>query len=433
MDISHTDFFFADLHIHSRFSLATSPRLSLPLLRGWAAQKGLAVLGTGDFTHPVWRAEMEKELQPFEDTGLFSLKTPLPVEKIPALARHTPPCPEPLFMLQAEVSSIYKEGGKTRKVHNLLYAPDFATASAISARLEAWGKLASDGRPILKLSCRDLMELVKEVSPHAYLIPAHIWTPWFSVFGSKSGYDSLEEVFGNMRPYVFALETGLSSDPTMNRRFHNLDTCRLVSNSDAHSCETLAREATVFAGLPSYHGIFTALQQPPSLPFEEDSSRTRHWGTVEFFPQEGKYYHDGHRACDVNFSPAESMVHGNTCPACGKPLTLGVLHRVEELAARSPHPGPSLTENVLSLVPLIQILAETLHTRPQNKKTQVVYKNLTSALGPELDILTHIPLEHIAAVMPETAWRIHHMRTGRLRLIPGYDGEYGKVFWEKGE
>ncbi len=434
MNTPHANFFFADMHIHSRFSLATSPRLNVPLLRGWAAQKGLGLLGTGDFTHPEWLKELEKELVAFEDSGLFCMQKPLQLDKIPALTHYQPPFIEPLFMLQAEVSSIYKQDGKTRKVHNLLFAPSFDVARAISRRLEPWGKLASDGRPILKLSCRELMALIKEVSPEAHLIPAHIWTPWFSVFGAKSGFDSLEEAFGNMAPHVFALETGLSSDPAMNRRFGKLDTCRLISNSDAHSGETLAREATVFTGPCTYHGIFAALQEPPAQKAPASENTTHHWGTVEFFPQEGKYYHDGHRACDVNLSPAESMALGNICPVCGKPLTQGVLHRVETLAARS-RPFASalpLEENVLSLVPLMQIVADALGVSPQSKKARAAYTTVTSALGPELDILTHIPLEQIATIMPDVAWRVHHMRTGRLRLIPGYDGEYGKVFWEEG-
>lgn len=426
------NFFFADMHIHSRFSLATSPRLNVPLLRGWAAQKGLGVLGTGDFTHPLWLKELEEALVPHESTGLFCMQKPLPLNKIPALANCLPPFAEPLFMLQAEVSSIYRQDGKTRKVHNLLFAPSFAIAHTIAARLQPWGKLASDGRPILKLSCHDLMELIKDVSPDAHLIPAHIWTPWYSVFGSKSGFDSLEEAFGNMTRHVFALETGLSSDPAMNRRLHSLDTCRLISNSDAHSGETLAREATVFTGARSYYGIFKALQQPPAQKEPNPESPTCQWGTVEFFPQEGKYYHDGHRVCDVNLSPAESMALGNICPVCGKPLTLGVLHRVEELAARARPACAPLKENVLSLVPLTQILADALRVSPQSKKVRTAYTNLSTALGSELDILTHISLEHIATIMPDIAWRIHHMRTGRLRLIPGYDGEYGKVFWEEG-
>ena len=310
--------FRADLHIHSRFSRATSSRLTIPHLAAWAGVKGIDVLATGDFTHPEWRAELREALTEDETGGLFRLRKPLSADdmarEVPALAGLA--VSEPRFMLEAEISSIYKKNGSVRKVHSLVYVPDFESAERLCSRLEQIGNLAADGRPILGLDVRHLLELVLEI-PRAYMIPAHIWTPWFSLFGSKSGFNSLEECFEDLTPHVFALETGLSSDPDMNRCWSALDRLSLVSNSDAHSGENLAREATLFTGQASYDGIFNALR----------GLEPGYAGTLEFFPEEGKYHLDGHRACHVALEPEECRRLNDICPVCGKPLTVGVLHR----------------------------------------------------------------------------------------------------------
>ena len=281
--------FRADLHIHSRFSRATSSRLTLPHLAAWAGAKGIDVLATGDFTHPVWRQELRDSLEMDEDSGLLRLKRPLNgddvTREIPHLAGLAPR--EPKFMLEAEISSIYKKNGAVRKIHSLVYMPDFESADRLCEKLEAIGNLKSDGRPILGLDVKDLLAMVLEI-PRAYMIPAHIWTPWFALFGSKSGFDSLEECFEDLTPHIFAAETGLSSDPDMNRCWSSLDHLLMVSSSDAHSGENLAREATLFEGDATYDGIFDALHKKEGA--------TRYAGTLEFFPEEGKYHLDGHRA-----------------------------------------------------------------------------------------------------------------------------------------
>jgi PHP family Zn ribbon phosphoesterase len=320
--------FIADLHIHSRFSRATSKQLTAPLLAAWAAVKGVAVLGTGDFTHPAWRAELRAALTLDEDSGLYRLKDPASaVHLLPQFAAFAGRPPGARFMLQAEISSIYKRDGQVRKVHNLVYMPDFDAAERLCARLEQIGNLASDGRPILGLDSRHLLAMVLETDSRAALIPAHIWTPWFSLFGSKSGFDRIEDCFGDLTGEIFALETGLSSDPAMNRCWSALDRFRMVSNSDAHSGENLGRETTRFVGTPSYDGIFNALRRrPASCEFA---------GTLEFYPEQGKYHLDGHRDCNIVLEPHQSLQLKNICPACGRPLTVGVLHRLRALADRS--------------------------------------------------------------------------------------------------
>ena len=341
--------FRADLHIHSRFSRATSKKLGVPLLAAWARLKGLTVLGTGDFTHPKWREELHEHLRYDEQSGLYLLKNPdsaneilpeLPVAVVGGAKLLDPDgirlsedaggssAAPTHFMLQCEISSIYKRGGKVRKVHNLVFMPDLETAERFSQKLGEIGNLNADGRPILGLDSRDLLELVLEAHPQAFLVPAHIWTPWFSLFGSKSGFDRLDDCFGDLSGEVFALETGLSSDPAMNRLWSALDNHRLISNSDAHSGENLGREANVFAGDISYQGILRALKAPAT------ADATRFLGTLEFFPEEGKYHMDGHRKCNVLLSPEETRSLGGICPVCGGPLTVGVLNRVMELADR---------------------------------------------------------------------------------------------------
>lgn len=406
----------ADLHIHSHFARATSKDLDLPNLAKWAQIKGVHIVGTGDIAHPGWLAEMQACLEPAEP-GLFKLQDELArdvAQQVPAACRG-----EVRFLLAGEISNIYKKHGRTRKVHNLICAPNLATVSAIQNRLERIGNIRSDGRPILGLPSRDLLEIILEVDARCHLIPAHIWTPWFSLLGSQSGYDAVAECFEDLTPHIFALETGLSSDPPMNWRVAALDRYTLVSNSDAHSPAKLAREATLFACELSYDALFAALQSgDPALC----------QGTLEFFPEEGKYHHDGHRKCQINWKPAVTLAHGGLCSVCGKPVTVGVYHRVEALADR---PEGARKANALpfySLVPLPEILGELLGVGAGSKRVQQEYERLLARLGPELGILRHRPLAEIAEVGGEKlAAGIGRMRCGEVTPIAGYDGEYGVI------
>ncbi len=312
--------FRADLHIHLRYSRATSKKLTPANLAAWAMIKGLHVLGSGDFTHSGWRKALRDALEPDEESGLLRVRdAKAAAAELPEFAgngKETERKP-PLFMLQAEISSIYKRGGAVRKVHNLVFVPDFASAEKLCAKLAAVGNLESDGRPILGLDSRNLLEMVLETHPSAFLIPAHVWTPWFSLFGSKSGFNDITDCFGDLTNEIFALETGLSSDPEMNRLWSRLDRIKLDSNTDAHSGETLGPEANLFSGAVSYDGIYRSLK---GLAAETEFS-----GTLEFYPEEGKYHLDGHRKCNVVLDPQETRELGGICPVCGKPLTVGVL------------------------------------------------------------------------------------------------------------
>jgi len=404
----------ADLHIHSPFSRATSKSGLLPNLYAWAKVKGIDVVGTGDFTHPAWQAHLREHLQPAEP-GLFKLKD----ENVPpALPGVIPHARTVRFMLTAEISSIYKQGGQVRKIHNLLFAPDFDSATRISAALAAIGNIEADGRPILGLSARNLLEIVLEKAPDAYLVPAHIWTPWFSLFGSKSGFDTLEDCFADLSPQVFALETGLSSDPEMNRLISALDRYTLISNSDSHSPSKLGREANLFDTPLDFYAMRAALAQP---------AQGFH-GTLEFFPEEGKYHLDGHRHCGVVLEPGETQRLGGVCPRCGKPLTVGVLHRVMELADRDAPHFPAHAPVVHSLVPLPEVLGELLGCGPDTQKAQTAYADIIQRFGAEFEVLLHASLEEIrtthSAALAEAMARI---RSGRVIRQGGYDGEYGTI------
>ncbi len=432
----------ADLHIHSRFSRATSSKLNIPLLAAWARVKGLSVLGTGDFTHPKWRGELAEGLRLDEKSGLYAQRDPqalhaaLPDLNLPGLAGLPDPAAQedasglpvaqPLFMLQGEISSIYKRGGKVRKVHNLVFMPTLEAAERFCLRLGQVGNLHADGRPILGLDSRNLLEMVLETDPQAFLVPAHIWTPWFSLFGSKSGFDRMEECFGDLAAEIFALETGLSSDPAMNRLWSHLDRYRLVSNSDAHSGENLGREANVFAGELSYAGILRALKEPSSSTEEDQGRATRFLGTLEFFPEEGKYHMDGHRKCNVLFTPEETRAHGGLCPVCGGPLTVGVLNRVVELADRS-EPVYGGEKNFASLVPLPEVLGEILGVGAKSRKVGDMYAKAITRFGSELAILQHVSEADLGRFFPPLGEAVARMRRGEVRISGGFDGEYGVV------
>ena len=420
--------FIADLHIHSRFSRATSKALNARHLAAWARCKGINVLGTGDFTHPQWRAELAEHLVLDEATGLYRLAVePETFDFMDApTGSALPQSPPPLFILQTEISSIYKRGGKVRKVHNLVFVPTLEDAERLSRRLAQIGNLNADGRPILGLDSRDLLEIMLECAPGSVMIPAHVWTPWFALFGSKSGFDRLEDCYGDLSEHIFALETGLSSDPAMNRLISGLDGYALVSNSDAHSGANLGREANLFAGRPSYAGMFAALRASAKRQ-DQSALNCRFLGTMEFYPDEGKYHLDGHRACNVVLEPKDSLALGNICPVCGKPLTVGVLHRVLELADRETTPQLPREPEVRPLIPLAEVVGEILEVGPTSRRVQERYSRLLRELGPELDILCSLPEADIRAHWEPLGEAVARMRRGQVYREGGYDGEYGTV------
>ncbi len=411
----------ADLHIHSHFSRATSKNLTFEHLSRWAQLKGVHVVGTGDVAHPGWLKEMREKLLPAEE-GLFRLRD----ELADAVQATVPPaCRGAVrFMLGGEISNIYKRAGRsgeqrTRKVHNVVFAPSFEAVERLQARLEKIGNIRADGRPILGLDSRDLLETMLDADSECKLIPAHIWTPWFSLLGSKSGFDTVEECYGDLTSHIFAVETGLSSDPPMNWRVSGLDGYTLVSNSDAHSPEKLAREATLFDTELSYPAIFAALERGEGPAFG---------GTVEFFPEEGKYHLDGHRKCGVVWEPPVTLAHGGICTGCGKEVTVGVMHRVEALADRPAGHRPSRAAPYDSLIPLPEVLSEVYGVGAGSKQVEAEYAKLLARLGPELTILRAAPLAEIAAAGGERlAEGIGRMRRGEVVAEAGYDGEYGVI------
>ncbi|MBI5624583.1 MAG: DNA helicase UvrD [Elusimicrobia bacterium] len=406
--------FIADLHIHSYLSRACSKDLRPETLHRWCQLKGITVLGTGDFTHPSWEAELRGKLRPAEE-GLFALEETLAAgadAEVPAS------CRGPVrFLLQAEVSCIYKRGGRVRKAHHLLLAPSFDSVRRVNERLGAIGNIRSDGRPILGLDSKDLLSIALEAG--CVLIPAHAWTPHFAVFGSQSGFDSLEECFADLSPEIFAIETGLSSDPPMNWRVSGLDRLTLISNSDAHSPGKLGRESNVFDCALSYPAILAALRR---------QGGGRLAKTLEFFPEEGKYHADGHRDCGVCWSPAETEAHAGLCSACGKAVTVGVLHRVEALADRPSGSRPAAAADYENIVPLKEVIGQTLRVGPASVKVARAYEGLLARFGSELRILRSAALGELSeAGHPELAAALKRMRAGRAVVRPGYDGVYGTV------
>ena len=375
--------FIADLHIHSKFSRATAKNLDLENLYIAAQLKGITVVGTGDFTYPQWFSEICQKLEPAEE-GLFKLKE----EIARACDEQVPTCCRNLvrFILSTEISNIYKKNDKTRKNHNLVLVPDLAVAKKFSAKLDRIGNIKSDGRPILGLDARNLLEILLETSDQAFLIPAHIWTPWFSLLGSKSGFNSIEECFEDLTSHIFAVETGLSSDPPMNWRVSDLDGLTLVSNSDAHSPLNLGREANILNTRLSYHGIKSAIKSGASDAF---------LGTFEFYPQEGKYHLDGHRNCKIRLNPRQTMDHDGKCPVCGKALTLGVLYRVEELADRIQGSKSPNHHSYHSIIPLAEILSDILQVGAKSKKVKKNYQKALIQLGSEFNILHHLETDKI--------------------------------------
>lgn len=407
-----------DLHVHSHYSRATSRDCTLEGLYRWGKTKGLTIIGTGDFTHPEWFSELRAKLQPAEP-GLFRLKPELAAEidwsLPPVLGRA-----EIRFVPSVEIASIYKRGDRVRKVHQLVVVPSLESVSAVNGRLERIGNLKADGRPILGLDAQELLRICLEADARAMYIPAHIWTPWFSVFGSKSGFDSLEEAYGELAGEVRAVETGLSSDPAMNWRVSDLDGRAVISNSDAHSPQKLGREATVVRSALSYDGLAGALR----------TNDERLAGTIEFFPQEGKYHYDGHRACGVRWAPEETKAHGGACTRCGKPVVVGVDHRVGELADPGRPVGyePDGAKLVEYIIPLPEVLAELRGVKgTAGRAIDEEYGRLVRALGPEFAILRTVHLERIREVSAPLAHAVERMRRREVYLEPGYDGVFGVV------
>ncbi len=395
----------ADLHLHSRYSRATSRDMDLAGLARWAKLKGIQLLGTGDFTHPAWFKELVAGLRPAGE-GIYEYE-----------GTH--------FLFTAEVAAVWSFGGRQRRVHFLLLAPSAEDAGRIGKELASFGNLAADGRPTLGITGEKLVEAVRAASPKAVIIPAHAWTPWWSIFGSNSGFDSLEEALGPARPEVFAIETGLSSDPPMNWRLSALDQVALVSFSDAHSPTRLGREACVFE-LPelSYPALVEAIRtrDPKRFLF-----------TVEFFPEEGKYHYDGHRACGVVFAPQETQKHHGRCPVCGKPLTVGVMHRVEELADRPPGAKPPEAIPYRSLVPLQEVIAQVLGQEPETRGVLSQYMKVVQRFGSEFSVLLDIPASEVEREFPKLGRALDKVRRGELRIRPGYDGVYGEIKIELAE
>ncbi|MFZ5390796.1 MAG: endonuclease Q family protein [Patescibacteria group bacterium] len=415
---------YADLHIHSKYSRACSKELTPENIDLWCRIKGLGLVATADFTHPKWFSELSEKLEPAEE-GLYKLKDsyqksePLFKEKQVQPVR---------FMVGTELSCIYKHKDKVRRVHHCVFVPSLEVAGRISqALVDRACNIKSDGRPILGLHSKELLKILLSIDERNVLVPAHIWTPWFAVFGSKSGYDSLEECFEELTDKIFVVETGLSSDPKMNWRISNLDKVTLISNSDAHSLQNLGREANVFSGSElSYSNIWQAVKNNVSKVKKDKMVLEK---TIEFFPDEGRYHYDGHKDCQICLAPQETKKYKGLCPKCRRPLTIGVLNRVEELADRPENYQPVDFVPYISLVELDKLIAETLQVKSRHsKKVMEIYWSLLSAFGNELTILQETPLEKIKqAAGSDLAKAIDNLRRGQVRLKPGYDGVYGRV------
>ncbi len=418
--------YIADLHIHSCYSRATSKASRLPGLAAWAAIKGIRVLATGDFTHPGWLQHLAENLEPAEP-GFFKLrcwdKNEITSSLPPGIHSPDPALSDIRFVLSSEISSIYKKDGKVRKIHNILYAPDFDSVRRINKKLAGIGNLESDGRPILGLDAHDLLAIAREEAPDGFFVPAHIWTPWFSLFGSKSGFDAIEECFADLTGEIFALETGLSSDPDMNRCISALDRFTLISNSDSHSPAKLGREANILTTDLNFAALKQALRNPVNLEGKQVFT-----GTIEFYPEEGKYHCDGHRKCQVCLEPDETMRNKGKCPVCGRPVTVGVLHRVMDLADRPAPVYGKDAPSVFSLIPLPEVLSELLGVGPASKTVMRSYARAINTFSSEFNLLLDVSVEDIAAQgSPLLAEAVSRMRQGRVIRRPGYDGEFGVI------
>ncbi len=391
----------ADLHIHTRYSRATSREMTLPTIARWAKRKGINLVGTGDFTHPQHLRAIEEELVPAEE-GLFVFEDE----------------PTVRFMLTAEISNIYSQAGRLRKIHTLVFAPSLESAKKLTEKLKGLGNVYADGRPVFGFSVVELLKMALDISEDFLLVPAHAWTPWFSIFGSNSGFDSIEECFGEYSRHIYAIETGLSSNPEMNWRLSALDRVTLISNSDAHSPAKLGREANVFDCEMSYPSVINVIKK---------KDPERFLFTIEFFPEEGKYHYDGHRECGVVFSPEETRKAGGVCPVCGRAVTVGVMNRVEELADRPPGFVPQGAIPQRSLIPLEEIIAEALEKGVGTSAVKKEYRRMTDAYD-EFTILMDLTEEELRKIShPMVAEGILKMRRGEVSIRPGFDGEFGRI------
>ncbi len=391
--------FIADFHIHSRYSRATSVGMDVPIIAKYAKRKGIKLMGTGDFTHPQWFATLKELLKNGAD-GLFKYD-------------------EAYFILTAEVCNIFKRNDKTYRIHNLIFAPSFEIVGLINRSLQRFGELTSDGRPILKLDVKTLVKLIMDISSNCMVIPAHIWTPWFSLFGSNSGFDTIEACFEEQTPNIYALETGLSSDPPMNWLLSALDKYTLISNSDSHSPAKIGREANLFDTELTYSSITDVLKR---------KDRKKFLLTIEFFPQEGKYHYDGHRDCNLRLSPEETVKSNYQCPECGRRITMGVLHRVKKLADREEGFLPANAIPYKNLVPLEEIISKTMGKGIGTVSVESEYLRIIERLGPELEILLNSPKEALKKLISkEILDGILAVREGRINILPGYDGVYGEI------
>ena len=401
--------FIADLHIHSKYSRATSKDMEVTTLYKWAQWKGIKVLGTGDFTHPYYLAELKKNLEPLGN-GLFKLKnatdaTPLEGRKV-------------YFMLTTEVSNIFSAQGKGRRIHTLILAPSFEVVDKINKQLSRRGDLLADGRPTFGFNLKELVKMVLDVCSDCLLVPAHVWTPWYGLLGANGGFDSIEEAFENETENIYAIETGLSSDIAMNWRLSALDKISLISNSDAHSPHKIGREANVFTCECDYYEIIDTLRK---------KDRDRFLCTIEFYPQEGKYHYDGHRKCNVSFSPQQTKEHNYLCPVCKQRLTVGVMHRVETLADRPQDFRPPNAIPEIHLIPLEEIIAEAVDRQVGTKTVREEYERLVKH-APEFEILLKLPSDELAHfVPPKILEGIMRVREGNILITPGFDGVYGQI------
>ncbi|MDP2942351.1 MAG: endonuclease Q family protein [Candidatus Omnitrophota bacterium] len=391
--------FVADFHIHSRYSRATSESMNVGELARRARLKGISLMGTGDFTHPMWFMELKKNLKQatgglYEHNGIN-------------------------FILTCEVFNNFYVDGKSKRIHNIIFAPDMETAERLNKRLGEYGDLVSDGRPILNLSARDLVKVCLEVSGECLIVPAHAWTPHFSIFGSNSGFNSVEECFGDEAKNIFCLETGLSSDPAMNWRLSKLDKYALISNSDSHSPHRIGREANVFDCGLDYKEIIESIKS---------KDKNKFLYTVEFFPEEGKYHYDGHRNCKARVAPKDAIKNRNLCPVCGKKVTVGVMHRVEDLADRAEGVVPDNSIPFKHMIPLDQIIADARGVGETSVSVEREYTGLVNKCGSEFNILLKMSEDELKSQLPEKiAEGVIRVRKGKVTILPGYDGEYGKI------
>ncbi len=433
--------YFADLHVHSKYSRATSRQSDIRNLALWGALKGVSVLATGDFTHPAWRKEITENLEE-DGTGLLRVRKEIKWFECPAVKDSR--IEDVRFMLNVEISSIYKKDGVVRKIHNLIFMPDIESMNKFCRKLERLGNLESDGRPIMGLDCRNLLELALEASTDSFLVPAHIWTPWFSMLGSKSGFNSVEECFGDLSDNIFALETGLSSDPDMNRLLSSLDSYTLISNSDTHSPSRIGREVNVLTGVPGYFTIRDSLKKggpgyniAPSLDSPLSSVISRpgfddrtdsFLGTIEFFPELGKYHWDGHRKCHARLDPSCSDSRKYPCPVCGKLPTVGVMNRVRELADRKAPRAVEKSGCFWKILPLADLIGLALKVGPNTKRVNQVYMDIVSRVGPEITVLWCYDLADLEkSVPPIVIQALKKVRAHEVILEPGFDGEYGNL------